>query len=604
MSIDSCYENVIAKLTNQGKIKDISQKLLSLTTNGERVLYVYELLGTLKALPKVTAVHKTENVSSYYRNQGNQVFKNKDDYRALQYYNLALLHAPLKSECYCLALSNRSAVFLSLKKYKECLQDIKEIQTMEYPEKLKDKMLKRQTTCEEYFAKENEFIHESNDETTQKILKLEGPRDPRFPCASTKLEVVFSEEMGRHVIAREDIKVGEILVQEDPYFTLLLKSQFLFSCSYCLSRDLNLLPCTKCCLSLYCSEECRKKAWVEYHAVECYLMATLVQMDFTKLELLALRTVIKARNDHSDWEGLLDTIKEAERNMNNEYRGHVKVDGEWVYDSQYYPSIHTLASNIEKRSISDIFQKAVTAAVFLHFLITNTDFLKPDNKSQEEAVLNCVAGTLLLHIMTSPTNMHGLSTNIQTWDGNYIEEMSIASAPYAYHSLLNHSCAPNVVRFSKLRTGQMTLYALRPIKKGMQLFDNYGSHHALQDRQSRQEALRFQYKFTCLCEACVNNWPTYLQMTRCRNVPANILRTKDKILDADAIDELQKGDQGTALKLYKPLCELIEALEPYAPCGELADCQESVKQCLTILRGLVPYGYSKIVQWDAVPKVK
>lgn len=472
MSIDSCYEGVIAKLTTQGKILSISQKLLSLTTNGDRVLYVYDILESLQALPTAIEVSKAANVSTYYRNYGNQKFQNKDDYSAWQYYNLSLLFAPSSSENYCLALSNRSAVFYSLKKYKECQQDIKDVFSLKYPEKLKDKLSKRLVSCQEYLANDKK-VNDTHNADINNILKLQGPIDPRYPCASSKLDVVFSEDMGRHVIAKEDIKVGEVLVQENPYFTLLLRDQYLFSCSYCLSRNCNLLPCENCCFALYCSRVCRKNAWKDYHSVECALMPTLVHMEFTKLELLAIRTVIKARNDHSCWDALFQTIQKADSNLNTKFRGHVLVEDQWIYDSKYYASIHTLASNIERRSISDIFQKSVSAAVFLHILTTKSDFLN-GNENDAENICKCVAGLLLLHIMTSPINMHGLSTNIETVDGHFIEEISLASAAYAYHSLLNHSCAPNVVRFGKLGTGAMCLSAIRPIKKGMQLFDNYG----------------------------------------------------------------------------------------------------------------------------------
>lgn len=472
MSIDSCYEGVIAELTTQGKILSISQKLLSLTTNDDRVLYVYDILKSLQALPIPIEVSKTENLSTYYRNYGNQCFQNKDYFKAWQYYNLSLLFAPSLSENFCLALSNRSAVFYSLRKYKECLQDIEDVFSLKYPEKLKDKLSKRLASCKEYLKIDKKANDASNTDINN-ILTLQGPIDPRYPCASSKLEVVFCEEMGRHVIAKEDIKVGEVLVKENPYFTLLLKDQYLFSCSYCLSRNCNLMPCTNCCFALYCSRACRKNAWRDYHSTECALMPTLVHMEFTKLELLAFRTAVKARNDHSCWDDLFKTIQKAESTLNTEFRGHVNVDDQWIYDSKYYTSMHTLASNIERRSISDIFQKSVTAAVFLHMLITKTEFLN-GNKNDKEKIHKCVAGLLLLHIMTSPTNMHGLSTNIQTANGNFIEEISLASAAYAYHSLLNHSCAPNVVRFGKLGTGEMTLFSLRPIKKGMQLFDNYG----------------------------------------------------------------------------------------------------------------------------------
>lgn len=470
MSIDSLYEGVIATLNTQGRIRSISQQIICSKNIHDKVLLVYDILEGLDVFPKILEVAKCEKVSTYYRNQGNKKFQQSDDYRAWQYYNLSLLHAPLDSECYSLALANRSAVFFSLRKWTECVKDIDNVFSRKYPLKLTDKLNKRKSMCKENLTEE---LEKSNSESN-KILTLQDPQGPRFPCASSKLEVVFSTEMGRHVVAKCDIKVGEVLVQEEPYFMLLLKQQYLFTCHYCLSRSLNLLPCGNCCFALYCSAKCRDSAWKDYHEVECPLMATLVEMQFTKLELLAIRTVIKARNDHPDWDSLFKTIQDAEENLGSEFRGHIKINNEWVYDSKYYASIHTLASNIEKRSVSDIFQKAVTASVFLWLLTQKTKFLESDNEEEQDNIRKYAAGTLLHHIMTSPTNMHGISANVETAEGNFVEEFNIASAPYAFHSLLNHSCAPNVVRCSKLGSGKMTLIALRPIKKGMQLFDNYG----------------------------------------------------------------------------------------------------------------------------------
>ncbi|XP_061719114.1 SET and MYND domain-containing protein 4-like [Cydia pomonella] len=599
MSIDSCYEGIIEKLTLQGKVKEISEKLLTCKTNAERVLQVYDVISDLNAFPEPLEVSKSTDLSLYYRNRGNECFKKAQDFEAWQYYNLSLLHAPTSSNDYALALSNRSAVFFSLKKYKECLKDIKMVLTLNYPEKLHEKLVKRQKSCEECLKLDlnnlkSRFSERSNE--IYEITKLKSPRDNTYLCASNKLQVAYNSEMGRHVIAKEDIKVGEVLVEENPYFILLQKNEYLFSCSYCSSRDMNLIPCDNCCFTLFCSKECKNKAEKDYHSIECPLMAALIDLQFTKLELLALRTTIKARNDHPDWESLFKSIEDAESKLNSENRGCVLQDNKWIYDSKYYASIHTLATNIERRSNSDVFQKAVTAAVFLKFLSDRTLFLNNNEKARR-----CVSDLLLMHIMTSATNMHGLSTNIENAEGNFVDEMSIASAPYAFHSLLNHSCAPNVVRFSKLGSGKMTLFALRPIKKGTQIFDNYGSHHALQDLKTRQENLKFQYKFVCVCEACVNDWPTYLTMKMSfrKKVPANLVLRKEQLLNPAIIDKLQKGDVDTAVNIFKPLCELTEVLDAFAPNIELADCQETLKQCLAIFGGLVPYGYSKLVEWDA-----
>lgn len=86
-----------------------------------------------------------------------------------------------------------------------------------------------------------------------------------------------------------------------------------------------------------------------------------------------------------------------------------------------------------------------------------------------------------------------------------------------------------------------------------------------------------------------------------KKLPFDVIKSTQNVLNSEAIENLQKGDKSTALRLFTPLCELMEQLEPYAPCTELSDCQESLKQCLTIFEGLLPYGYSNVVQWNAIP---
>lgn len=85
-----------------------------------------------------------------------------------------------------------------------------------------------------------------------------------------------------------------------------------------------------------------------------------------------------------------------------------------------------------------------------------------------------------------------------------------------------------------------------------------------------------------------------------KGIPKTVRHHKEALLDSCVIENLQHGDKDTALEIFKPLCELIDTLDEYAPCVELADCQESLKQCLIIFRGVIPFGFSKMVEWQAV----
>lgn len=118
------------------------------------------------------------------------------------------------------------------------------------------------------------------------------------------------------------------------------------------------------------------------------------------------------------------------------------------------------------------------------------------------------------------------------------------------------------------------------------------------DRRSRHISLKSQYKFICVCEACVDNWPTYMELNlrKSTKVPNKILATRKKLLPMKVIDELQYGKVDTALDVYHKLCILCESLEEYAPCMELCECQEALKQCLSIFEGHVPYGSDLMVE--------
>lgn len=48
--------------------------------------------------------------------------------------------------------------------------------------------------------------------------------------------------------------------------------------------------------------------------------------------------------------------------------------------------------------------------------------------------------------------------------------------------------------------------ALRPIEKGMEIFDCYGPHFLKDTRNKRQDQLLKKFYFHCQCEACTFDW--------------------------------------------------------------------------------------------------
>ena len=51
--------------------------------------------------------------------------------------------------------------------------------------------------------------------------------------------------------------------------------------------------------------------------------------------------------------------------------------------------------------------------------------------------------------------------------------------------------------------------ALKTIFPNEKVYDNYGRHYHVEDKNTRQQMLAAQYFFDCNCSACKEDWPIY-----------------------------------------------------------------------------------------------
>ncbi|GLV34734.1 Ecto-5'-nucleotidase 2 [Carabus blaptoides fortunei] len=403
----------------------------------------------------------------------------------MKHYNKSVAYAK-SNEIVAYAYANRSAVLFQNKLYKECLIDIEYAFENGYPEHLHTKLNERRDKAQKQLEESEESPKE--DYFTQ-VPSIEENCNEKFECASDRIEMKCTEDMGRHLIATKKIEPGDIIAVEKPYTNILLYNFYLTHCHHCLLISYNLVPCCKCPLTLYCSKICRDHAWERYHQYECSLLDTLHSIEATKLQLLALRVVLCARKNYPQI--LKDEIIDEECSK---------------YKSECYKEIHELITNEEHRPVNELFARSTVAAVLFHLLDSTSFFNDLNDGIDVEEIKKCTAGLLLRHLQTAPSNMHEISEFQGNVENGY-EIVEIGAGAYSFMSLLNHSCAPNVVRHCHGTT--IVLRAIRPIEIGQQLYDNYGYHHALMVRDERRSHLKEQYWFTCECEACVNDWPLY-----------------------------------------------------------------------------------------------
>lgn len=265
----------------------------------------------------------------------------------------------------------------------------------------------------------------------------------RIECATDVVEIKHTEDLGRHVVAVRDIEIGDIIAIEKP-FCHVLTSDYFSHCHECLQLCYSMIPCDYCTSALYCCEGCKTKSFT-YHKYECQIMRTLRILQLDKMKLLPLKIAIVTK----------DFYKHLGTN-------EIKKD---VYISDRYLEIHNLVGNTESRTVSDLFKRSVDAAIIFHLVKIYSTFF---DSNEEEKTFKDI---LLLHMQTAPCNFHSISEISENTEGAYAPE-DIAAGAYAFLSMFNHSCNPNVVRqsFGPVLVSR----AIRSIKTGEQCFDNYG----------------------------------------------------------------------------------------------------------------------------------
>ena len=165
------------------------------------------------------------------------------------------------------------------------------------------------------------------------------------------------------------------------------------------------------------------------------------------------------------------------------------------------------------RSVGDHLKRNTTALLLTRCLQLSGWFpqhLQSDLK--HEKVVH-VAAVLSKHIQSCSCNAYEISEFIRR--GHSLidcQNVELGGAVYPSISLSNHSCSANTSRTNYGRYG--VVHAVRSIFPNEKVYDNYGHFYHTDPREKRQQILAAQYFFTCNCQACKDDWPTYRDLSR------------------------------------------------------------------------------------------
>lgn len=457
-------EDLVKTLAELSKIHVSSSAFYKLTENFQKVNFAEDLLLKFDHLQKfklklVMQVSKSNDKSIAFRKEGNENFslKTRNYFRALQLYNKSICYSLCDSENIAIGYANRSAVLFELKKYQQCLENISMARKANFPDRLMHKLDKRENDCKKLLATQQ-------PEVKCYEFPLSFESHPVVPYISNCLAIDHTEEEGRFIYTKRDLKPGDVLAIEDPYCATLLPAMKYIRCAYCTKENsFTLIPCTHCTSAMFCSEICRDKAWSIFHKYECPVIDFLFDT-CTKIQLTAMRTCLTTLS-------LFDNVTDCRQfceDTNHQSKTVFDLNFSNFTKIEEYKAVHGLVTNQDKRLVNDLFQRAVICATIRNILIEYTPLKAMLGKDIEN---NSFFGDLLFkHLQTASSNMHSIDLIEQISETK--EDECFATGAYPFLSLLNHSCAPNVVRIHRGTT--TILFVLRHIEANGKLYDNYG----------------------------------------------------------------------------------------------------------------------------------
>lgn len=408
---------------------------------------------------------KNDKISIDFRALGNKKFKEEVWSEAMEFYNESLRFATDESENMSLAFANRSACFLHMQKYDECLADIELAKTANYPHRLMPKLDEREANCLKLMKERTQI-----EMKTKQMLSF--PPNEKFPCIANVLEVRNNEAFGKHIVAKRDILVGETILVEDAYTTSVISNSRTY-CATCLKFTENFIPCPNCTDVMFCDTRCTQSNTV--HEMSCGSFHNRVP----GLQNI-VDSILMAVAAFSDVNALMDFVERALATRDIDIS---TIDASAQSKYGLFLKLKALPREMDLMVSIKVY---LTYRCLLDIPEIKRQF---DTKKKQRFLLHLI----YQHILIMITNSFGFTS----------KKTSISIACLAIiQSLFNHSCVPNVVIM--ISGNQQIGITILPVKSGEQLFVTY--NNMAENTEQRQNILRNEFRFDCKCSKCEPRW--------------------------------------------------------------------------------------------------
>ncbi|BBN09598.1 [histone H3]-lysine4/36 N-trimethyltransferase SMYD [Marchantia polymorpha subsp. ruderalis] len=265
------------------------------------------------------------------------------------------------------------------------------------------------------------------------------------------LKVTVVDTKGRCLVADRDFSPGEIVLDQEPYSSVLDAESKSLRCDACFRCSENLQRCSACKSVSYCCTSCQRKEW-KLHKSECQMMVKLSQAK-QKLPPPSLRLIVRL------------VIKRRLQ-----------------------------ASNVFPRTNVDNFE--IVEALPTHFSETGEERLVL--YAQMSNLVKAIVTPLEVDLKETCELFCRIACNAHTICDD--EFRPVGTGLYPVVSIINHSCAPNSVLLFDGR--RAIVRAIQKIDRGTEVTLSYVELAG--STKTRQKALKEQYYFSCHCTRCMN----------------------------------------------------------------------------------------------------
>lgn len=400
--------------------------------------------------------HKDMQLSMKYRHQGNDFFRMKNWSEAMSWYNKSLCFAEVQSENVSIMYLNRSWCFFHLQMYDEALNDLQLAKEANLPERLMPKLNQRKRKCQKLMA--------TVEKPLRRELKLSYEPNKNYPCLADVVEIKYTPECGQHLVAKEDIPVGQIVLVEKDFLGTRTNGELL--CRTCFQKNKNFIACTQCPDAVFCDNDCMTRNVL--HKWECGSSQVNLSVNYR----FYIQAVCVAIESFPNIESLMEFVENALRE-----------------DPETIPtSIHDLKSGyhffIKLKTNGNIKNSCFDLSFDYHKCVTNIPEIMALFDSEEKK-------RFLMHLMT----FHCMISHT-----NSIQDHRSKSINNIF-SLINHSCCPNLN--SSCIADQNICESIRFVQKGQPLCISYLDTVLCNfPKELRQRQLKSIWNFDCKCEKC------------------------------------------------------------------------------------------------------